>query len=74
MMKTSAAEEPGVTENERPPGLVQNQVVVFLSAKIRRLYPQFSGHAKMNADPIPAGKFEKHLFPPGERTKKTASR
>lgn len=73
MMKTHTPEEARVAENERTLRLAQNKVVMFFGLESWRLRPQLSGHAEMNADPVPAREFEKHLLSPRERTEKTAS-
>jgi hypothetical protein len=65
-MKSNSPEEPRIAENKSTFDLVQDEVVVFIGAKPRRLCPQFSSHAEMDADPIAAGKFEQHLFSPRE--------
>ena len=62
MVKTDASELPRIAENKRAVLLAENKVIVFVRPKIRRLDPQFSTHSEMNAEPVPAGKNEEHLF------------
>jgi hypothetical protein len=38
-------------------------MIVFFGPKSRALDAQISRHAKMDPEPVPAGKFEEHLFP-----------
>ena len=73
MMKSNPAEKPGIAENKGLPRLLQNEVIVFFGPESGWLGPQFSGHTKMNPNPIPAGKFEKHLFTFSERTQEAAA-
>jgi hypothetical protein len=53
---------------------VEHKVIVFFWPERCWLRSQFPGHAEMNANPVAAGKFEKHLFSPGERMQKTSAR
>jgi len=71
VMKSDATEKPRVAENERAFRLVENEMVVFLGSEPGQFDAQFSSHAEVNADPVAAGKFEKHLFSPRFRAEKT---
>src|SRR4051812_37571925 len=72
MVKADPAEEASIAKDERPLRLPQNKVVVLFRPETGRLDPQFSGHAKVNADRVPAGELEQHLFSPGERPEQSA--
>ena len=73
MMKSDATKESRIAEDQSALCLMEDEVVMFLRAKGLRLDAQFSSHAEMDSDPITAGKFEQHLFSPGERAEKSAS-
>ena len=62
MVKSHATKEARVAENKRAAGLLQNEVIVFLWPKPRGLGPHLPAHAKMEPDPIAAGKFEEYLL------------
>jgi hypothetical protein len=74
MVKSDAAKEACVAEDERATRLLQDEVIVLFGAEARGLGPHFPAHAEMKADPITAGKFEEHLLPAGVRTEKALSR
>ena len=72
-MKSDASKETGIPENKSLPPLLQDEVIVFLRAKSGWLRPQLSGHSQMDPDPVPAGKFKKHLLAARAGTQKAAS-
>src|SRR2546423_7353817 len=65
MMKSDAAKEARVAENERAFRLMQNQMVVFLRTKAAWFDAQRAGHSEVNTDPVIARELEEHLFSPG---------
>ncbi len=73
MMKSHSPKETRIAENKRLPPLLQDEVIVFLRAESGWLRPQLSGHSQMNSDPVPAGKFEKHLLATRAGTQEAAS-
>jgi hypothetical protein len=73
MMKPHSSKETRIPENECPPRLAQDEMVMVLRAKIRRLRPQFSGHAEVDPNPISARKFEEHSFAARVRAQKPAA-
>ncbi len=72
-MKPNTAEEPGIAKNQGALRLMQSEVVMVFRGKSRGLGAQLSGHPKMDPDPISTGKFEQHLFSPGDRAQKPAT-
>jgi len=69
-MKSDATEEARITKNESAFPLMQDKVIMFFRAEAGRFDAQLPGHAEVDADPIAAGEFEKHLFSPGFRAEK----
>ena len=72
MMKSHSPKETGIAENKGLPLLLQDKVIMFLGTKSGRLRPQLSRHSQVDADPVPAGEFEKHLFAPRARAQEPA--
>lgn len=62
MMKAHPAEEARIAEDERTGALAEHKVVVFRGAKISRRDAEFTRHAKVQAEPVAAGKTEEHLL------------
>lgn len=62
MMEANMTELAGIGEDERALLLIQHKVVMFARLEIRRFDVRFSGHSKMNTEPIIAGSREQHLF------------
>ena len=62
MMKSHAAEEACVTEDESVTRLLQDEMIVLFGPESGGLGPHLSAHAEVKADPIAAGKFEEHLL------------
>ena len=70
MIKPHPTELARVGENKRASALKQNEMIMFGRSIISRHDPDFSGHAKMNAEPIILGKFEEHPFSAPVRAEK----
>ena len=74
VMKSDTSELTRIGKDERAITLIKNEMVMLCRAKLCRCDVNFSGHAKMNAEPAPhvfpsannfgvvAGKFEEHAF------------
>lgn len=73
VMKTHASKKTRVPENKGLPRLSQDEVIMFLRTKSRRLGSQFPGHAEMDPNPIAAGKFEKHSLAARVRAQQPAT-
>jgi hypothetical protein len=64
MIKADPAKLPRIVENQGPLFLTEHEMIMFAGREISRLDAQPSAHAKVKAEPVVAGKFEKHLFSP----------
>ncbi len=73
MMKAHSPKETRIAENKGLPPLLQDEVIVFFRTESGGLRPQLSCHSQMNPDPVPAGKFEKHLFAARARAEESDS-
>ena len=73
MMKSHSPKETRIAENKGLPLLLQDEVIVLLGTKSGWLRPQLSRHPQVDSDPVPAGKFEKHLLAPRARAQEAAS-
>lgn len=52
MVKTNASELAGIAKDEAAFGLLENEVIMFSSAKVRLLDAHVSGHAQMQPEQI----------------------
>jgi hypothetical protein len=64
LMEAHATKLTRIGENQRAFALIQDQVIVLVRVEIRRPEVNFAGHAEMKAEPVVAGKFKQHSFPP----------
>ena len=62
MMKSHSSKETGILENKSLLRLVQDEMIMFPRVESGWLGPQFPAHPEMDSNPIPGGKFEKHLL------------
>jgi hypothetical protein len=62
VMKADAAELTRVGKDERALALIQDQMVVFDRAKVRRRNMCLAGHPEMNAEPVVPGKSKEYAF------------
>ena len=62
-MKTDPSKLPRIAKNQRALLLLQDEMIVFPSAKSGGLDPQLAAHAEVNPEPVIAREDEEHLFP-----------
>jgi hypothetical protein len=62
MVKPNSAELPRIAKDQAAFGLLENEVIMFSSAKVRFLDPQVSGHAQMQTEKIVSGKLQQNLL------------
>ena len=62
VLKTDTAKLARIGEDERAFSLMQDEMVIFARTKICGFDSRLSSHAEMNAEPVPVGKVEEHLF------------
>jgi len=65
--------ETRIAQDESPLRLLQDKVIVFRGAEVCRLHAQSAAHPQMQAEPVPAGKLEEHLFAARAGAEETAA-
>jgi len=64
VLELDSAKLTRVREDEGALDLIEDEMVVSVGTKIRRLNPNVSGHAEMQAEPVVAGGLKQHSLPP----------
>ena len=62
VMKSNATKLARIGEDQRAVALIQHEMIMPARTEIGHLGVRFAGHAKMDSEPVVAGKFEVHLF------------
>ena len=62
VMETNVAKLAQIGEDQRAVSLIQDEVIMFARPEIARCDMRLARHAEMDAEPVIAGKLERHLF------------
>ena len=62
VMKSEVTKLARIGEDQRAVALIQHEMIMRARTEIGRFGMRFAGHAKVDSEPVVAGKFEENLF------------